>query len=71
VSVLDEFVVPNFILEAQVFFAYNEEFIELMSLKESEAAEFLKKYYDHVIHRKYSNYTKVCKIKELDNVKSE
>ena len=68
---LDEFVPPNFILENHLLFGYNQEFLELMSARENEAAYFLKQYYDHVIHKKYSNFSKVCKIKELVFEKQE
>jgi len=66
ITVLDEFVLPKFILENYRLFDYNKEFLDLMSTRESETAYFLKEYYDHVIHKKYSNFSKICKIKELD-----
>lgn len=66
ITVLDEFILPNFVLENHLLFGYNQEFLDLMSTRESETAYFLKQYYDQIIHKKYSNFDKICKIKELD-----
>ena len=63
--VLDESFPPNFILEKQIEFAYNQDFIQFMCSQEEETDYFLKTFYKYSIHKKYTFMNQICKIKEL------
>jgi len=43
----------------------NETFLQKMCKREEEASHFLSMYYETDVERRYANYEKVCRIKEL------
>ena len=44
----------------------NDTFVQNMTKKEDEADRFLSEYYSSSVEKRYANYSKICKIKELD-----
>ncbi len=44
----------------------NDIFVQNMAKKENEADRFLSEYYDTNVEKRYTNHSKLCKIRELD-----
>ena len=52
---------PKTAIETQV----SKGFVEEMATKEKQRADFLSTYYNHSTEKRYSNFDKICKVREL------